>query len=53
MACLNIEYGGETEHRGSRRRAEPPQNLPIAAAIVQTVLPLEWNGLRVWIAFHN
>lgn len=26
--------------------AEPPQNLPIAAEVVQTVLPLEWSGRK-------
>ncbi len=28
------------------RGAEPPQNLTIAAAPVQTVLPLEWSGRK-------
>jgi len=26
--------------------AEPPQNLTIAAEVVQTVLPLEWSGRK-------
>jgi len=26
--------------------AEPPQNLPSAAAVVQTVLPLKWSGRK-------
>jgi len=26
--------------------AEPPQNLPAAAEVVQTVLPLEWSGRK-------
>ncbi len=26
--------------------AEPPQNLPTATAVVQTVLPLEWSGRK-------
>ena len=29
--------------------AEPPQNLPSAAAVVRTVLPLKWNGHRARI----
>ncbi len=33
--------------------AEPPQNLPTAAEVVQTVLTLEWNGRRTGIVFRN
>jgi len=41
--CSSEEVGGAG--------AEPPQNLPIAAKVVQTVLPLEWSGREMQIAF--
>ena len=38
LSCSLGEAGGAG--------AEPPQNLPTAAAPVQTVLPLEWSGRK-------
>lgn len=34
-------------------RAEPPQNLPAAAASVQTVLPLKWSGQKRGAGLSN
>ena len=33
--------------------AEPPQNLPTAAAVVQTVLPLKWSGRKRGAGLSN
>ena len=38
LSCSLGEAGGAG--------AEPPQNLPTAAAPVQTVLPLKWSGRK-------
>ena len=33
--------------------AEPPQNLPATAAVVQTVLPLKWSGRKRGAGLSN
>ena len=45
LSCSLGEAGGAG--------AEPPQNLPAAAAVVQTVLPLEWSGRKRGAGLSN
>ena len=39
----NIPFHSVLWERSGARGAEPPHNLPRAAEVVQTVLPLEWS----------
>jgi len=48
----NIPFCSLGEVWSAEGGAEPPQNLPTAAEVVQTVLPLEWSG-RKRIVFRN
>ena len=45
LSCFLGEAGGAG--------AEPPQNLPTAAAPVQTVLPLNWSGRKRGTGLSN
>jgi hypothetical protein len=45
LSCSLGEAGGAG--------AEPPQNLPTAAAVVQTVLPLKWSGRKRGTGLSN
>ena len=45
LSCSLGEAGGAG--------AEPPQNLPTAAAPVQTVLPLKWSGRKLGAGLSN